>query len=120
MAFYAEKKKRTASLVIEIDNTKMANTLIEEGLVFNHTLHRCMRYNPAYKNKQCFNYYKYGHVLVHFQKNTKCGAYSGLHKTLEYSQDKKQKFSLWNGAHILWDKRCKHRKKEYFKIQMAK
>lgn len=36
-----KKDKCTAFLVIEIDDTKMANTLIEKELVFDHTLHRC-------------------------------------------------------------------------------
>lgn len=34
-----KKDKRIPSLVIEIDDTKIAKTLIEEGLVFDHTLH---------------------------------------------------------------------------------
>ena len=42
-----KKDKRIASLVIEIDDAKMANMLIEEGLILDHTLHGCMRYNPA-------------------------------------------------------------------------
>lgn len=47
-----KKIRQTASLVVEIDNTKMANLLIEEGLVLDHTLHGYMGYNPACKIKQ--------------------------------------------------------------------
>ena len=115
-----KKDKRTSSLVIEIDDAKMANTLIEEGLVLDHTLHGCMRYNPACRIKQCFNCYKYGHVSVHCQKSTKCGACSGPHRTSECTRDKAQKCPLCNGAHTSWDKRCEHRKKEYLRIQAAK
>ena len=46
-----KKDKRIASLVIEIDDAKMTNTLIEEGLALDHTLHGCMRYNPACRIK---------------------------------------------------------------------
>lgn len=42
-----KKDRRTASLALEVDDAKMANTLIEEGLGLDHTLHGCMRYNPA-------------------------------------------------------------------------
>ena len=98
----------------------MANTLIEEGLVLDYTLHGCMRYNPACRIKQCFNCYEYGHVSVHYQKSTKCGACLGPHRTLECARDKVQKCPLCNGAHTSWDKRCEHRKKEYLRIQAAK
>ena len=46
--------RQTASLVVEVDNAKMANLLIEEGLVLDHILYGCMRYNPTCKVKQCF------------------------------------------------------------------
>lgn len=45
------KDKHILSLVIEVDNAKIANMLIVKELVLNHTLHRCMRYNPACKIK---------------------------------------------------------------------
>ncbi len=38
-----KKDRRILSLVVEVDDTKMANILIDEGLVFDHTLHRCIR-----------------------------------------------------------------------------
>lgn len=60
-----------------------------------------MRYNLAYKIKQCFNCYKYSHILIHYQKNTKCGAYINLYRTLKYFQDKVQKYLLYNNTHIL-------------------
>ena len=78
-----KKDKRTSSLVIEVDDAKMVNTLIEEGLVLDHTLHRCMKYNLACKIKQCFHCDEYGHVSVYCQKNTKCIAYSCPHRKLE-------------------------------------
>lgn len=109
--FALKKDRRTASLVIEIDHAKMANTLIEGGLVLDHTLHGYMRCNPASRIRQCFNCSKYSHVLVHCQKSIKCGAYSGPHQTSECPQDKGQKCPLCNGAHTLWDKRYKHKKK---------
>ena len=98
----------------------MANMLIKEGLVLDHTLYGCMRYNPTYRIKQCFNCYKYGHVSVHCQKSTKCGACSGLYRTLECPRDKAQKCPLCNSVYTLWDKWCKYRKKEYLKIKVAK
>ncbi len=53
--FKSKKEKRTSSLVVELADAKMVNMLIEEGLVLDHTLHGCMRYNPACRIKQCFN-----------------------------------------------------------------
>ncbi len=46
-----KKDRRILSLVIEVDVAKIANILVEEGLVLDHTLHGCMRYNPAYRIK---------------------------------------------------------------------
>ena len=115
-----KKDRRSSSLVVEVDDAKMANMLIEEGLVLDHTLHGCMRYNPACRIKQCFNCYEYGHVSVHCQKSTKCGACSGPHRTLECPRNKAQKCPLCSGAYTSWDKQCEHRKKEYLRIEAAK
>lgn len=46
------KDKQIVSLVLEVNNAKIANLLIEEGLVLDHTFHRCIRYNLACKVKQ--------------------------------------------------------------------
>lgn len=94
--------------------------LIEEELVLDHTLHRCMRYNPACKVKQYFKCYEYSHVFVHCRKNIRCGVCSGLYKTLEYPRDKEQKCSLCNNVHTSWNKKCKYRKREYLRIKAAK
>lgn len=98
---FTKKNRQTTLLLIEVNDAKMANLLIEERLVLDYTLHGCMRYNPACKVKQCFKYYKYGHVSVHCRKNTRCGACLSPHRTLECLWDKEQKCSLCNGAHIL-------------------
>ncbi len=115
-----KKNRRTSSLVVEVADAKMTNMLIEEGLVLDHTLQRCMRYNPACRMKQCFNCYRYGHISVHCEKSTKCGACSGLHRTLECPWDKEQKCPLYNSAYTSWDKRCEYWKKQYLKIETAK
>ena len=47
-----KKDRRILLLVFEVDNVKMANILIEERLVLDHTLHRFMRYNLTYRIKQ--------------------------------------------------------------------
>lgn len=52
------------SLIVEIDNAKMANLLIEERLVLDPIRYRCIRYNPACKIKQCFKCYEYSYVLI--------------------------------------------------------
>lgn len=82
--FTLKKDRRILLLVIKIDNVKMTNILIKEELVLDHILYRYIRYNPTCKIKECFNSYKYNHVLVHYQKNIKCEVYLGLHKTLKY------------------------------------
>lgn len=45
--FVLKKDRRIMSPIIEMDNEKMANMLIKEGLVLDHTLHKCISYNPA-------------------------------------------------------------------------
>ena len=85
-----KKVKRTSSLVIEVDDANIANMLIEEELVLDHTIHKCIRYNPTCKIKQCFNCYEYGHVSIHFEKSTNFGAGSGPHKTSECPEIKRK------------------------------
>lgn len=63
--FILKKDKHTSLLIIEVDNAKMANILIEKKPVLNYTLHEYMRYNLTCKIKQYFNCYKYGHILVY-------------------------------------------------------
>lgn len=60
-----KKNRLITSLVVKINNAKMANLLVKEGLVLDHILYRCMRYNLVYKVKKCFKYYKYSYVLVY-------------------------------------------------------
>ena len=48
----SKKNKRTSSLVVEVADAKMANILIKEGLVLDHTLHECIRCNSACRMKQ--------------------------------------------------------------------
>lgn len=46
-----KKYRQMASLIIKVNNVKMANLVIEEILVLDHVLHECIRYNPTYKIK---------------------------------------------------------------------
>lgn len=46
------------SLVVKINDTKIANLLIEKKLVLNYILHKYIRYNPTCKIKQYFKYYE--------------------------------------------------------------
>lgn len=115
-----KKNKQIALFVVELDNEKIANLLIEEKLVLNDTLHRCMRYNPTCKIKQYFEYYKYVHVLVYCRKNIRYGACSSFYRTLKCPQDKKQKCYLCNSTYISWDKKCNYKKIEYLRIKMIK
>lgn len=69
--FWLSKLKEdrpTLSVIIEVEDAKITNTLTQEELVSDHTRHGIMRYNPVCKIKQSFNYYKYGHISVHWQK----------------------------------------------------
>ncbi len=57
--------KNKTSLVIECKTALQANRAIEEGLAMGAELYRCTLYNPAFKQKQCFNCQQYGHLAVH-------------------------------------------------------
>lgn len=61
-----KKDKRILLLVIKVDNIKIVNILIEKTLIFDHTLYRCIIYNPVRKIKQWFNCYKYNHGSVYY------------------------------------------------------
>lgn len=43
--FILKKVRRSLSLVIKVDNAKIVNMLIENALVLDHTLYKCVRYN---------------------------------------------------------------------------
>ena len=116
----SKKDRPTYSQVVEVADAKMENMLIEEELVLNHILPGCRRYNPACRMKKCFNCYEYGHVSVHYQKSTKCGACSGPQRASECPQDKGQKCPLCKGVYTSWDRRCEYRKKEYLRIEAVK
>ncbi len=47
--FTSKKDRRTSSLVVELADAKIANMLIAEGPVLDHSLHGCIKYNPACK-----------------------------------------------------------------------
>lgn len=49
-----KKNMQKVSLVVEVDNAKMANLLIKENLVLDYSFHGCRKYNPTCKLKQCF------------------------------------------------------------------
>lgn len=70
--------------------------------------------------KQSFNCYKYGHILVYCQKNTKCRAYLGPYQTSKCSKNQGQKCTLNNVAHTSWDKHCEYEKNKYLQIEAAK
>lgn len=78
--FALKKDKYALLLVVEVDNAKMTNMLIEKRLVLDHILHRCMRYNLAYRTTQYLNYYKYGYILVYCKINIWYRACLGLQK----------------------------------------
>lgn len=46
-----KKNWRILLLVIKVDDAMIAHKLIEKGLVLDHILHGCMRYNPVFKIK---------------------------------------------------------------------
>ena len=61
----SKRNRRTSSPIVQVADAKISNMLIEDGLVLNHILHGCIRYNPACRIKLCFKCYSYGHVSVH-------------------------------------------------------
>lgn len=82
--FTLKNNKATLSLVIETIHAKMCNMLNKKKLVLDYILYRYINYNLVYKIQQYLNCYEYGHISVNGYKSTKCGACSGLYKTLEY------------------------------------
>lgn len=118
--FALKKDRYISSLVIKIDNVKIANIVIKEKFVIDYILHECMRYNLICRIKQYFNCYKYDHVLVYCQKCLKYKACLGLHRTSKYSWNKTQKCPLCKNAYTSWNKQCEYKKKKYLKIETAK
>lgn len=46
-----KKNSCILSLIIKINNVKMANMLIKKRLILDYILYKCMNYNLAYKIK---------------------------------------------------------------------
>ncbi len=112
--------KKETSLVIECKTATQANGAIDEGLAIGAELHRCTLYNPACKQKQCFNCQQYGHLAVHCTNTQACGYCAAAHRSQDCKKDVPKKCVLCKGAHETWDHRCEFKKKEIERIEKAK
>ena len=112
--------KKETSLVIECKTATQANGAIEEGLAIGAELHRCTLYNPACKQKQCFNCQQYGHLVIHCTNTQACGYCAAAHRSQDCKKDAPKKCILCKRAHETWDHRCEFKKKELERIRKAK
>ncbi len=112
--------KKESSLVIECKTAAQANGAIEEGLAIGAELHRCTLYNPACKQKQCFNCQQYGHLAIHCTNIQSCGYCAAAHRTQDCKKDVPKKCILCKGTHETWDHRCEFKRKELERIKKEK
>lgn len=79
--------EKKTSLVIECKTAAQANGVMEEGLAIGAELHRCTLYNPACKQKQCFNCQQYGHHAIYCTNTQACGFCAAAHRTQDCKKD---------------------------------
>ena len=69
----APSTKKATSAVVEFARPEEANTAIREGLVWEAEQLGCELYDKSCRLKQCFNYYKYGHIGTQCYATQACG-----------------------------------------------
>ena len=79
----APSTKKATSAVVEFARPEEANTAIREGLVWEAEQLGCELYDKSCRLKQCFNYYKYGHIGTQCYATQACGYCVEPHPTKE-------------------------------------
>ena len=116
----SNSREKRNFFVIECKSVAQANGAIEEGLAIGAELHRCTLYNPACKQKQCFNCQQYSHLAIHCTNTQACGFCAAAHRTQDCKKDTPKKCIFCKGAYKTWDHRCEFKKKELERIKRAK
>jgi hypothetical protein len=116
--------KRASSIVVEFTDPEMANAIIYAGMVWEGQIHTCQLYDRAYRVKQCFRCYNYGHIGTQCNAAQTCGYCAELHETKNCRQKGADDFvprcAVCKGAHTAWSNACPARRKEMGRVEQAK
>ncbi len=87
-------------------------------------MHQCQLYDRAYRVKQCFRCYHYGHIGTQCNASQTCGYCAELHETKQCRRKSEEGFSprctVCKGGHTGWSNACPARKKETERVERAK
>jgi hypothetical protein len=116
--------KRISSIVVEFKDLGIANAIIYTGMAWDGYIHQYQLYDRAYRVKQCFRCYNYGHIGTQCNASQICGHCTEQHETRNCRQRGAEGFTprcaVCKGAHTAWSNACPARKKELGRVQQAK
>ncbi len=102
-------------LLIDIGTPDEANTLVLEGLLYNHNLENCELFHGECTMTQCFKCHQYGDIAMICRRPQTCVncAETHLSATCQTAKDPRTHFcSNCTGKHQAWDRVCPVRKAE--------
>jgi len=115
--------KVVTCLIVDVASPAQANTLIDEGLLFQCELKQCELYHGDCRLTQCFKCQKYGHTARICRQNQKCGlcATPGHddHSCAFRNDLSKHRCANYGGSHPAWSTRCKARQEQAEKARLA-
>ena len=117
--------KRIAPLHIGVATPEQANTLIEQGLLFDSELHDCEVFWGDCQVVQCFNCQAYKHTAKHCQNTVRCGFCAALGHTSKDCANQgnpdMHRCAVCKGGkrHTAWARECPVRKAHVAEAQRA-
>ena len=115
--------KTTTYLIIDVATPEQANTLIDEGLLFQSELKDCELYHGDCRVTQCYNCQKYGHTARFCSSQKKCGLCAAPghdDKSCGFRNDPtKHRCANCNLSHPAWSSRCKVRSEQADRARLA-
>ncbi len=115
--------KAVTCLIVDVASPEQANTLIDEGLLFQSELKQCELYHGDCRLTQCFNCQKYGHTAKVCRASRKCGLCAapghGDHDCGFRQDPSKHRCANCGKGHPAWSQACKERGAQVEKARQA-
>ena len=110
------------SLVLELNDPRPANAIIQRSFIWAGEQHRCERLLPIRRVKQCFQCWAYGHIGSKCLSTPKCGRCGEPGHLMKQCQvpNSRVKCAVCGGTHHSQSRNCRYRRAEVAKIRWAK
>ena len=112
------KRKRSAWLLIEFSNGQLAKQVLQQGLLWQGTIHRCRMIPIRSANPRCSRCQAYGHLDGVCFAPYCCGRCAEAHPTTD-CMSPNTRCAVCGGPHPAASAKCPVRKAEHKKIRFA-